>query len=226
MKKFSLLSILISFSLLFTSCIVHHYCTSQDKIQEQHIVIKEQVTDSSMYKTILPFKAQIDKDLNIVIATTKTPLEKNLTCNNLTQLVYESMTWYADSILGKNKNFTVLINYGGLRANIPQGNIIKKNIYELMPFDNTIVILELTNEQMQNILLKINNNHKLLLKSKNKNNSTLLVTSDYLYQGGDGCSFLKELKKVNTPSYLIRDAIIKYCTIQKQLDIPCFYQSK
>lgn len=225
MKFSSLYILLISLSFSLSFCTTHHYCTSQDKIQEQHIVIKEQNTDSTIYQTILPYKTQIDKDLNIPIASTSAPLEKNINCNNLAQLVYESLQWFADSVSGEKNNYMVLINYGGLRANLPQGTITKRNIYELMPFDNSIVILELTNEQLQNLLTNTKDNPKLLLKSKTNKTTNILVTSDYLYQGGDNCSFLKGAKKLNSSNYFIRDAIIRYCIIKNQLNIPCFYSN-
>lgn len=210
---------------IFTNCVSHHYCTSQDSVQDEHIVIKEQAIDSTLHQTILPYKTQIDKDLNIPIAATSIPLEKNIHCNNLAELVYESLQWYADSVLGKPMNYMILINYGGLRSNIPQGSITKRTIYELMPFDNGIVILELTDEQLQNLLVNTKNNHKILLKSTANEPTHVVVTSDYLYQGGDNCFFLKDAKKLNTSNYLIRDAIIQYCTMKKQLDIPCFHSN-
>lgn len=216
----SLLIILLSF--LFSQC-THHYCTSKDTTHHQYIEIHNQENDSSILQCIAPYKANIDNDLNVEIAETTTPLEKNTHCNNLAQLVYESMQWYADSLLGREKNYTVLINYGGLRANIPQGKILKRNIYELMPFDNTIVILKLNEEQMQTLTDISSQNPKLLVKSKTKQINNILITSDYLYQGGDDCAFLKTAQKISTPNYLIRDLIIRYCLYKKEINPDCFH---
>ena len=35
------------------------------------------------------------------------------------------------------------MNYGGFRTNITQGYITREKIYELMPFENELVVLEL-----------------------------------------------------------------------------------
>ncbi len=220
MKKHLLVSVLISFVSL--QCAHKQYCTSTENIQKQHIIIKEQPTDSTLYKTILPYKVQLDNDLNIPIAQTITALEKNKNCNNLAQLVFESMQFYADTFI--HQNYYILINYGGLRANLPQGQITKRHIFELMPFDNTIVILELNSSQLQELMQKSNSNTKLLVKPKNNANTNILVTSDYLYQGGDDCAFLKSARKINTGNFFIRDAIIQYCQYKQHLNIPCFYQ--
>ncbi len=222
MKKRAFLSILC---ILFLSyrCTHPQYCTTSDSVQKQYIIIQGQDIDSSTYRILKPYKIKINNDLNIKIAYTDKPLEKNNECNNLAQLVYESMEWFADSLLHNQSNFYVLINYGGLRANIPQGDVLKSNIFELMPFDNSIVILELTDEQKNELLSKAKENKKLLLKSKNNQTTMLLVTSDYLYQGGDNCEFLKKCKPIHITRYFIRDAIIRYCIIKKQLNINCFY---
>ncbi len=219
MKKHLLALVLISLASL--QCAHKQYCTSAENIQKQHLVIKEQPTDSALYKIILPYKIQLDNDLNIPIAQTTTALEKNKNCNNLAQLVFESMQFYADSFI--HQNYYILINYGGLRANLPQGQITKRHIFELMPFDNTIVILELHSSQLQELMEKSNANTKLLVKSKNNTNTTILVTSDYLYQGGDDCAFLKSARQINSGNTLIRDAIIQYCQYKQHLNIPCFY---
>lgn len=220
MKKHLLALVLISLASL--QCAHKQYCTSAENIQKQHLVIKEQPTDSALYKIILPYKIQLDNDLNIPIAQTTTALEKNINCNNLAQLVFESMQFYADSFI--HQNYYILINYGGLRANLPQGQITKRHIFELMPFDNTIVILELNSSQWQELMQKSNSNMKLLVKPKNNTNTNLLVTSDYLYQGGEGCAFLKSARPINSGNILIRDAIIQYCQYKQHLNIPCFYQ--
>lgn len=212
------------FSFIFIyQCTHKNYCVSYDTTKKEHIVIQHQDIDSATYKFILPYKTNIDKDLNVIIAHTSSPLEKNTYCNNLAQLVFESIQWYADSLLQPSSNFYVLINYGGLRANIPAGDISKRHIFEVMPFDNSIVILKLNDEELKQLISHTQSNNKLLLKSKNTTSTSILVTSDYLYQGGDGCAFLKSSKKLNTKTYFIRDAIIRYCTLKKELSVSCFH---
>jgi len=223
MKKNLFVSSLFISIFFFYQCTHKNYCVSSDATKKEHIVIQQQDIDSATYKFILPYKTNIDKDLNVIIAHSSSPIEKNSYCNNLAQLVFESMQWYADSLLSSTSNFYVLINYGGLRANIPAGNISKKHIFEVMPFDNSIVILKLNDETLKQLISQTQSNNKLLLKSKNTTTTSILVTSDYLYQGGDGCTFLKSAQKLNSKTYFIRDAIIRYCSLKKELSIPCFH---
>ena len=215
---------LLLIGILCNRCTTHYYCTSTEHIQKEYIVIQQQTDiDSAIYKTILPYKTKIDEELNTPIAFTSQAIEKNAHCHTLAELVFESIKYYADSILPKNTSYSVLINNGGLRANIPPGTISKRHIYELMPFDNKIVILELTSSQWTELLEKSKDHSKLLLKSTGSAAPQYLITSDYLYQGGDDCGFLKSAKSLHQKNPLIRDCIIHYCRIQKQLTIPCFY---
>jgi 2',3'-cyclic-nucleotide 2'-phosphodiesterase (5'-nucleotidase family) len=45
-----------------------------------------------------------------------------------------------------------LQNSGGLRADLPAGEITRGSIYEIMPFDNTLVTLELTGAELVTVL--------------------------------------------------------------------------
>src|SRR6185295_19681574 len=45
-----------------------------------------------------------------------------------------------------------LQNNGGLRADLPEGPLTKGTIYEVMPFDNTIVTMDLTGEEVKRAL--------------------------------------------------------------------------
>jgi len=45
-------------------------------------------------------------------------------------------------------------NSGGIRANIPGGKITLEQVYALLPFDNTLVVMELTGRQVLRILEK------------------------------------------------------------------------
>jgi len=46
-----------------------------------------------------------------------------------------------------------LLNSGGLRADLPAGELTYGNVYEVMPFDNTLATLLLTGEELQRLLL-------------------------------------------------------------------------
>jgi len=134
------------------------------------------------------------------------------------------------------------MNTGGLRSPLPKGEITRGKIYELMPFDNELVILELNAEDFNGLLnyivsregepfsgLSIQmNSQKQLLSYKLKNSINFsngkkirVITSDYLANGGDKMWFFKD--KIQTKVGIkLRDAIIHYCkenkTITSEID--------
>ena len=68
--------------------------------------------------------------------------------NLLADLCYEKGNPIFNSRTGKNIDFA-LFNYGGIRAGITQGNITTQNAFNLMPFENSLVVLELTSEKIE-----------------------------------------------------------------------------
>lgn len=129
-----------------------------------------------------------------------------------------------------------LINFGGLRAPINSGEVTVGNMYELMPFDNSIVIMELTPDKVKEMLdyMFLANgqpisNGKMKLSDKKKelfiNNAEYLfdlniyvVTSNYLADGGDKMDFFKNSVNRWDSGILIRDALIEY--VKKVEKIP------
>lgn len=122
-----------------------------------------------------------------------------------------------------------VINYGSIRTNyIAQGAIPLGSIYEIMPFDNMLTIMEIPGKVLQQfcdhmadkggwpiagLTYEIQNNKAINIKIGDKNLNEHLIykvaLSDYLSTGGDECDFLEGLKKVDH-SVFIRDLLINY----------------
>ncbi|MBK7667119.1 MAG: 5'-nucleotidase C-terminal domain-containing protein [Sphingobacteriaceae bacterium] len=127
-------------------------------------------------------------------------------------------------------NCVLFINRGGLRNNLPMGEITKGNIFEVMPFDNEIVILTLSGQKLKESIDGMIKENKLIsfnllmdLKDKQAENITVysspfdinktykVVTTDYLAMGGDNCHFFGKPISYETTGVKLRDAIINYC---------------
>ena len=130
---------------------------------------------------------------------------------------------------GKKVDFS-MSNYGGIRAAITKGNVTVSNAFELMPFDNTLVVVELNYEKIQELFsyfiskkmahplsshieLKIKNkSYNVLIngKSIDKDKTYFVATSNYLQKGGDAMNFFKNPLSLYDSNFLIRDAIVEY----------------
>jgi 2',3'-cyclic-nucleotide 2'-phosphodiesterase/3'-nucleotidase len=60
--------------------------------------------------------------------------------------------WSTDVMREATKADIAFLNGGGLRTAIPAGNITVGKLYEVMPFDNTLYVVELSGEQVLQVL--------------------------------------------------------------------------
>ena len=128
-----------------------------------------------------------------------------------------------------------LLNYGGIRASLPKGAIKRKDIYQLMPFENELVVVELADTDFYRVLdyLKISGGHPIsnikLAVNKDRithnldlNKTIRILTSDYLANGGDKMSFFKDSVSHTKTGLKIRDILLLECekidTIQTTID--------
>lgn len=185
--------------------------------------------DSSIHYMIAPYKLKLDVQMNEVIGITKTQLTKAKPESTLGNLVCDATVWYAAKNYNKPIDICVM-NLGGIRIpSIEAGNITVGKIYELMPFDNMIDVLELKGDKVEALLqliaaadgwpiagvrMQIENGKATNIMIANKpldlNQTYVLVTSDYVANGGDKADMLKQYEKRTSLNYLLRNAILNY----------------
>jgi len=149
------------------------------------------------------------------------------------------MNWVADAVF-TNQTKTVrlsepvicLLNTGGIRSTINKGEVTLSDLFKLMPFDNEIVwarmpvsaipdiekfIKSTGGEPLSNASVQ---NGKLLINGlRPENTSFLVITSDYLINGGDKATFFSKRLESNFTGKLMRNALIEEARIQKELQI-------
>ena len=189
--------------------------------------------DSTILAIIKPYQVKIEDQMNEVLTYTKNDLEKGKPQSTIGNFVTDLCLNYADAHI-------CVMNNGGLRTTISKGEITRGKLYELMPFENELVVLELNKddyigllnyigsrggEPFSGITIAINKDGKILSNSWpvnfEKGEKVRVLTSDYLANGGDEMSFFHE-KEQQKVGLKLRDAIIDYCsktdTIDVQLD--------
>ena len=190
----------------------------------------------SIKNFIAPYRNRINHVLDSVLAyaplaITKTNGTLNTTAGNLmADIVMQQVNPVFTSRTGKKLDF-VLLNFGGIRSAISQGNVTERTAYEIMPFENSVVIAELDGNAvraMVSFLIKSKVAHPIsgiqIIIDKNKrlqavniqgkpfdeNRTYFVATSDYLITGGDKMDFFKESISTTYMDYLIRNTIIDY----------------
>ena len=208
------------------------------KKNTDNIEISEDIlSDSLVVNYYRPFKINIEESLiNKPISYSpktykKNDGELNSTLSNMfADATYEMSNDRFKEISGKNIDI-VLLNNGGIRSMISKGDISEKTAFELMPFENSIVILELNGKSINKMIdylrlvklqhpikgleIKLNNDYSLNNaningKKININKKYYVATTDYLLDGGDSMYFLGETTKTIDINYKMRDVLIDY----------------
>ena len=226
--------ILFFFSFLIIACKNNSYEVSKINAKQLKIV-NEVKQDSSIIQLFTPYKKKMTKEITKSLSFSTKILERtdgNLqsTLGNLVaDLSYEKANELFKNKTGKTVDFS-MSNYGGIRAAIMKGDVTVSNAFELMPFDNTLVVVELNYDKIKalfnyfvakkrahplskNIQLTIeNDSYNLLINGKpiKKDRTYFVATSNYLQKGGDGMIFFSEPESLFDSNFLIRDAIVDY----------------
>ncbi|GED71054.1 hypothetical protein BRE01_47560 [Brevibacillus reuszeri] len=115
------------------------------------------VADPDVDKMVQEIVKQIDSVMNVVIAKSEVPLDGDRTLvrakeTNIGNLITDIMLERTKSIKGYEAD-VALANGGGIRTQLDAGDITKKNLYTLLPFENnTLSVVEVTGEELKQAL--------------------------------------------------------------------------
>ncbi len=190
----------------------------------------------SIENFIAPYRSHVNTTLDAPLSYAPKVISKNdgrynsSAGNLMADIVFEQANPVFESRTGKEIDFVVL-NHGGIRSVISKGDVSARTAYEVMPFDNTIVVLEMRGKSIRDLLdhlIQANRPHPISrlqivldqnddLASVNIQGSPFdekrtyyVATSDYLAKGGDAMNFFKEGLTATDISYFIRNAMIDY----------------
>lgn len=188
------------------------------------------VSDSSMVSFIKPYKDSLDKRMNEVLAQAEVDFIVQRPASNLMNWVANALYTNQTKTVRLSQPVVCLLNTGGIRSSIGKGNVTLGDIYKVMPFDNTVVWVELPievlpeietyllksgGEPMANLSLK---EGKLSILSSPENPTHFwVITSDYLMNGGDKMTFFTKRTNVNETGKLLRDVLIEEAKSQWKL---------
>ncbi|MBL4593959.1 MAG: 5'-nucleotidase C-terminal domain-containing protein, partial [Flavobacteriales bacterium] len=98
---------------------------------------------------IQPYKIKLDAEMNeaLVISSEEFPKESGKSETKLGNLVADLSLEIANNLYkpldGDSIDFC-LLNFGGLRTSLPKGEITRGKIFELMPFENELIVVTIT----------------------------------------------------------------------------------
>jgi 2',3'-cyclic-nucleotide 2'-phosphodiesterase (5'-nucleotidase family) len=233
-----------SYALLITLVFVISSCNTYFNITQyetKNLIVNQDVNklDSQLVLHYLPYKQQLEQDMQRVISVSENEMAKDKPESLLTNFLADLLIEEGKTEFQKMERNEVLslsyFNYGGIRTFLPEGEITVGKIFELMPFENEMVFLRLSGAQVQEFLNYIAEKGGdsvggcsfVIANKKAKdikingaqlkdNKFYWLVTNDYVANGGDGLEvFLKRDEIINT-GVKIRDVIISHLEKQQK----------
>jgi 2',3'-cyclic-nucleotide 2'-phosphodiesterase (5'-nucleotidase family) len=213
------------------------YCVAACQLETKHPssdYSSRQSIDSTLQfnsdaeKLISSYKQQLDVEMNKVIGYADTILsnEGKFGESSLGNFVADLMLYQARKRYKDTVHFALINARGGLRVPINQGDITVGDIFELMPFDNEMLIIKIKGDELFNVF------HHSAKKGVNvfapasfivRNNmadsirldSTFIqvdsiynvAISDYLANGGGGFDFLMDNPQTEL-NIMLRDMIL------------------
>lgn len=182
-----------------------------------------------------PYQEKMSDSFSTVIAQIEEKLIKKTPAGSLGNMVTNAMQSYIMASWAKqnvqNPPVTViLMNPGGIRMKaIEPGPFTLGGLFELLPFENTLVNITISGQNLSTLIAR-NNGYggwpiKLItpisvqiasLEDLRTIPVVNLVTNDYLAQGGDDCSILKTLPQQDS-GILLRDIVKDYLIERRKI---------
>ncbi len=188
------------------------------------------IADSSLVSIIKPYKDSLDKRMNEVIAYSEEDFNVKRPASNLMNWVANALFVNQTKTVRLSQPVVCLLNTGGIRSSIGKGNVTLGDLYKVMPFDNTVVWVELPIEVLPEIEAYLNKSGgepmanltliegKLSITSSPENPTHFwVITSDYLLNGGDKMTFFTKRTNVNETGKLLRNVLIEEARSQGTL---------
>ncbi|MGS0748842.1 5'-nucleotidase C-terminal domain-containing protein [Halpernia sp. GG3] len=206
------------------------------------MISSELKDDPAFDKVIKPYKEKLAETMNSVISHTNVDLTKNGDNSNLGNLLAD-YTFEGASEWAKKNNKSVVdaavINIGGIRSTIGKGNVLLRHVYEVMPFENEVMIVKLKGSDLQGLfnyyattqknnpvshLYVETDGGKLTKETINSEKIDLtrdyyIATSDYLALGGDNMNFFKKGEMIST-GIKLRDLFIEKFKAKPEVSAP------
>lgn len=210
-----------------------NYLGSWQELDELYMRVNELSTDQNTDDIIARYLELLNPIISEVIGTTD---EFNHDTSLDTQVT--SMGFQISKMMREiGQTDFAIINGGGIRKGFEQGNITVGSMYEIFPFDNTLVTVNVTGAHLKELILHgimpdgfkpgqfygltvyytINDNGDVIIESMYNLNGELILDHetysitilDFMLSGGDLYDFSGAKNVVNTQIPL-RDALINY----------------
>ncbi|WP_165871513.1 5'-nucleotidase C-terminal domain-containing protein [Flaviaesturariibacter flavus] len=191
-------------------------------------ITTQRPVDSGLVRLLQPYRDSVDRSMNEVVGTAEKALDKKQPEGALGNFMVDAFFYGAEKSFGIKPDAGIL-NYGGIRlTQLAAGPVTRGKIFELMPFDNLLVLQKVPGSVLQELLdltakgkgwpvhgitMEIRDGKAVNVMINgaplDPNRTYTLVNSDYVANGGDQAAMLKSIPQQSV-GYLQRDALFDY----------------
>jgi 2',3'-cyclic-nucleotide 2'-phosphodiesterase (5'-nucleotidase family) len=226
LHRFRHLGVALAFLAVVPACQRGPYqATAQLQPTTAQPVTSAQPTDPKAEAVIAPYRQRVQQQMNEVLGKAPEAIRKNNGESPLANFTADLLRARASATLGQTIDMGVMTN-GGLRAELPAGNITVGSVFELMPFENELVVLDVPGSVVQKLFdytarikMAVSGATYTVVDGKPTNiyigkqlfnpaqeRMYSIAISDYLAGGGDQLFFFKPIQPRRT-GVLVRSAI-------------------
>jgi len=185
--------------------------------------------DQEAVNLITPYSQQLENTMNSVVGYAEMSMDKNRPEDLLGNLVADVLRQAGARVLGSPADVG-LMNIGGIRNVLTQGDITVGNVFEILPFENALCVVRIKGSQLRKLFTQIAGrggeaisgariviSHGDLLSAEvggeplDDNKIYTLATIDYVAEGNDGMSAIREVESKDLPdNAVLRDVFMDY----------------
>lgn len=196
-----------------------------ESVQYSNYRVQQSSSSNAVTAIMKPYADSVNKKMNAVVGYNETRLEKKKQGNTLGYFIADAYLEMARQKIDPGID-AAFMNSGGIRLpDLAAGVITEGKLYELMPFDNLMVMLKMKGSLLRQYLDTLaategviesgitmqvadKTTRQIMIGGKplDPNADYIIVHSDYV---AINSVFLKNIAR-KTTSYLLRDAIIEY----------------
>jgi 5'-nucleotidase/UDP-sugar diphosphatase len=176
---------------------------------EQVPVIEEATggeADATVVKLLVPWKQKLDEALGENIGYCDKGIEQT------SERMYK---WIASALKEQLKADVAIINRKGVRANLPPGNVTAEAIYDVIPFENSVVKAKVSGEALAKLLANPEAKAAGVPKKIDPKATYVVATTDYQYFGGDGFTFQEADPNADFTGVMWQTAVIEWTKKQQ-----------
>lgn len=238
-KNTQLIAVMVFGCLIATGCKSHYQMTSfkggRYAIDSKYDVNQDR--DAAII--VAPYKRTVDSIMSPIIGHSDHLLTAYRPESELSNLVADILRNAASEYTGKPADVGIM-NMGGLRTSLPEGDITFGNIYEITPFENLLCIIKMSGKDLRSIFsdmakvhgeglsgaqLVINKKGELISakvsgRNLDDNKTYVIATIDYVAEGNDHLNTFRKFsdaEKMIPKGATIRQLFLNYVTaIERQ----------